>query len=76
LTNSKKYVIIQSQKTKKEVKKMFDYLFEDLETGEEFLVQAESKKHAMAIAQENFESPRCYGKVSTYYAESCGLDTY
>lgn len=55
---------------------MITYLFEDLETSEEFLVEAKTRKQANAIAQENFEYPRCYGKVTDYYAETCGLDTY
>lgn len=53
-----------------------DYLFEDLETSEEFLVQAESRKEAEEIAQTYFANPKCYGRVSEEEAEMMGLDTY
>ena len=62
---------------------MKNYWFEvitegsDLE-GEEFFVQAETLAEAKQIAADNFEGEelKYHGKVSDWYAEMAGLDTY
>ena len=58
------------------MKKMFNYFFEDLETSEEFIVQADSRKIAYEIAESHFSSPKCYGRVTDEVAESMGVDIY
>lgn len=55
---------------------MINYLFENLETGEEFLVQADSRSKAQEIAQMYFANPKCYGRVYEDEAERMGIDTY
>lgn len=55
---------------------MFHYLFEDYETGEEFLVGADSPEEAIKIAEENFSDPELQYEVSDYEAEISGLDEY
>jgi hypothetical protein len=64
-----------------EIKKGIDtmtkhYLFEDLETGEEFIVGACDLDEAKAIAEENFEEPEFCYQLTEYEAESSGLDEY
>ena len=50
--------------------------------GEEFFVEVESGADALEmawdIACENFpdEELKCYGAVTSYFAEMAGLDTY
>lgn len=55
---------------------MFNYFFEDLETSEEFIVQANSRKAAYEIAQSHFSNPKCYGRVTDKVAERMGVDIY
>jgi hypothetical protein len=58
-------------------KKMRHYWFEDLESGEQFLVGANNKNEAFEIAHENFGyDVECYGTVSEFAAECSGLDEY
>ena len=52
------------------------YLFEDLETGEEFIVGAENERDAMTIANEYFADPKYLYQMSEYEAEASGLDEY
>jgi transposase-like protein len=52
------------------------YLFEDLETGERFLVSAKKSSEALALAEENFENPLYLGKLTEEEAEASGLDEY
>lgn len=52
------------------------YLFEDLETGEEFIVGACDLDEAKAIAAENFAEPKCCYRMSEFEAETSGLDEY
>lgn len=52
------------------------YLFEDLETGERFLVSAKKSSEALALAEENFENPCFLGKLTEEQAEASGLDEY
>lgn len=52
------------------------YLFEDLETGEEFIVGACDLDEAKTIAKEYFAEPEYCYLMSEYEAESSGLDEY
>lgn len=52
------------------------YLFEDLETGEEFIVGACDLDEAKAIATDNFERPEFQYRMSEFEAETSGLDEY
>lgn len=57
-----------------------DYLFEDLDSGEQFFVEvkkhANSRKEAVNIAKQYFVLPKCLGTVDAETAEAWGLDTY
>jgi hypothetical protein len=55
---------------------MKHYLFEDLETGEEFIVGADSLDEAKEIAKEYFERPKYCYRMSEFEAEASGLDEY
>ena len=55
---------------------MNTYFFEDLTTGEEFFVEADSLKKAQETANTYFEEPNFISKVTTEFAEMVGLDTY
>lgn len=52
------------------------YLFEDLETGEAFLVCAKKSSEAYDIARAYFANPQYFGQVSEETAEASGLDEY
>ena len=52
------------------------YLFEDLDTGEEFIVGACDLNEAKEIAAENFERPRFQYQMREIEAEASGLDEY
>ena len=52
------------------------YLFEDLETGEEFIVGACDLDEAKEIASDNFERPKFQYRMSEFEAEVSGLDEY
>jgi hypothetical protein len=52
------------------------YLFEDIETGEEFIVGANDLEEATEIASENFEWPVYRYRMSDIEAELSGLDEY
>lgn len=56
--------------------KLFDYLFEDEETDEVFLVEAISLEDAKSIANDYFENPHFCRKMSVEEGEYLGLDTY
>lgn len=62
------------------MKEYIDFLFEDIETGEEFLVEVENVGNARAtakeIAFEYFENPILIRRVSIEEAERMGIDTY
>lgn len=62
------------------MKEYIDFLFEDTETSEEFLVEVENtmnaRKEAIEIARENFENPILIRRVSVEEAERMGIDTY
>ncbi len=60
----------------KNERKVWDFLFEDEETGEEFFVECETIIEAREIAEQNFERPRYCGKYTPEEAEWWGLDTY
>jgi hypothetical protein len=55
---------------------MYNYLFWDEVTGEEFLVYAQNKNQAIEIANEYFEEPQFDSEVTDFEAEMMGLDTY
>ena len=55
---------------------MKNYLCYDEITGEEFIVEALSKKEAQKIADMYFEEPRIDSQISDFEAESLGYDTY
>lgn len=55
---------------------MYNYLFWDEATGEEFLVYAQNKNQAIEIANEYFEEPQFDSEVTDFDAEMMGLDTY
>lgn len=62
------------------MKKYIDFLFEDTETSEEFLVEVENtmnaRNEAIEIARENFENSILIRRVSVEEAEQMGIDTY
>ena len=55
---------------------MTNWLFEDLETGENFFVQTEDLEEAKETAQTYFTSPKYICRMSDYEAEWYGYDTY
>ena len=57
---------------------MWDILFEDRETGEEFFVECKSAREAWQIAWENFGEGNVEfkGRYTVEEAEAWGLDTY
>ena len=75
LTTSPFCVIIKVQK-RKELIKMKHYLFEDLETGEEFIVGADCVTNASVTASEYFEEPHFVCRLTEFEAEASGLDEY
>ena len=52
------------------------YVFNDKETGEDFLVEAKDKDSAVAIAKQYFKKPKCFGEIDFEEAEALGWDTY
>lgn len=62
------------------MKEYIDFLFEDTETSEEFLVEVENtmnaRNEAIEIARENFENPILIRRMSVEEAEWLGIDTY
>ena len=65
--------------------KYIDYLFEDVESGEQFFVEIYKTEHktereclakALKIANENFNNPIFIREVSPEEAETCGYDIY
>ena len=55
---------------------MRHFLFVDWETGEEFIVGADTKNEAQGIARDYFEAPRFCGELTEEEAEMSGLDEY
>jgi hypothetical protein len=56
---------------------MKHYLFEDLESGEEFIVGAATIGEAMTIAIDNFGTEVKYHyQMTEFEAEASGLDEY
>lgn len=56
--------------------KMWDYLFYDDETGEEFFVECDTKEEAIETAKSLFDTPIYKAKFTPEEAEWYGLDTY
>jgi len=52
------------------------YEFNDRVTGEDFLVEANTKEEAIEIAKQYFDEPKCFGTVTEEEAEMLGWDTY
>lgn len=55
---------------------MRHHLFEDNDSGEWFIVCANSYTEAYAIAKENFNEPGYLCNLSEFEAENSGLDEY
>ena len=55
---------------------MYDYLFKDMETGEEFFVEVETKKEAIEVAHTYFTEPRFLMVCTPEDADILGYDTY
>lgn len=55
---------------------MKHYLFEDIESGEEFIVGALDLEEAKEIAAKNFANPKYCYRMSEFEAEISGLDEY
>ena len=55
---------------------MWDYLFYDDETGEEFFVECDTKEQATKTAKSLFNAPIYKAKFTPDEAEWYGLDTY
>ena len=55
---------------------MYDYFFEDVETGEEFFVEVETEEEAIEIAERFFDEPVLKGIFSPEDADILGYDTY
>ena len=53
-----------------------EWLFYDKVTGEEFLVNIDSKEKAIITARAYFQKPVLICSVSHYEAELMGIDTY
>lgn len=61
---------------RKENKEMKNFYFVDNETGEDFIVVADTKHDAIHIASVYFEEPQFLREISEYEAEMIGVDTY
>lgn len=46
-----------------------DYLFKDMETGENFFVETDSKENAIEIANQYFNNARCIMRLDVEDAE-------
>lgn len=55
---------------------IWDYLFCDNESGEEFFVECETKEEAISIARDNFAAPKLICRYTPLEAEWYELDTY
>jgi len=55
---------------------IYDYLFYDAETGEEFFVECKTKEEAITTAKIYFERPFLRGILSPEDADILGYDTY
>ena len=76
LTFQKIYDILYLQNKRKELIEMKHYLFEDLESGEEFIVGADCVTDASVTASEYFEEPHFVCRLTEFEAEASGLDEY
>jgi hypothetical protein len=64
-------------KRRKEVFHMTkNYVFEDYDTGEPFIVEAENKVKATKIAKQYFKDPHFQCIFSDWEADTYGYDTY
>lgn len=61
---------------RKENKEMKNFYFVDDETGEDFIVVADTLRDAIHIATTYFEEPQFLREISEYEAEMIGVDTY
>jgi len=55
---------------------MKNYLFHDYDSGEDFIVETDSKEKAYLCAYTYFKDPKFCGEISYFEAEMSGLDTY
>jgi hypothetical protein len=68
------YIIyIENERRTKEMK---NFYFVDDETGEDFIVVADTLRDAIHIATTYFEEPQFLREISEYEAEMIGVDTY
>ena len=58
------------------MEELWDYLFEDDETGEVFFVECETLEEAKRVARDNFDTPKYLGKYTVDEAEDLGYDTF
>lgn len=61
---------------KKGVVTMNHYLFEDRESGEEFIVGANNLYTAIKIAKEYFSKPKFCYRMTKFEVRASGLDEY
>lgn len=55
---------------------IYDYLFKDVETGEEFFVECDTKEEATTTAKMYFKEPRLLMICTPEEADILGYDTY
>lgn len=55
---------------------MKNFYFVDNETGEDFIVEANTLRDAIHTASTYFEEPQFLREISDYEAEMIGVDTY
>lgn len=55
---------------------MYDYFFEDMETGEEFFVECETMEEAFVTAEFYFTKPLLKEVFTPEDADILGYDTY
>lgn len=55
---------------------IYDYLFKDMETGEDFFVETDSKEEATKVANTYFKEPRLLMICNPEEADILGYDTY
>lgn len=70
------FILYNINVIRKENKEMKNFYFIDNETGEDFIVEADTLRNAIHIASTYFEEPQFLREISDYEAEMIGVDTY
>ena len=70
------FILYNISVIRKENKEMKNFYFVDDETGEDFIVVADTLRDAIHIATTYFEEPQFLREISEYEAEMIGVDTY